>query len=376
VVGGVAGGVARTLGIDPILIRVAFVVLTIFGGSGILLYLAGWLFIPEDGHEVSTGERFFRDSNALAIVAVALIAVLVVGPALAWGWWGGGPQFGGVLLLVLVVIGIVALVRHSDRAAAETSNPTSRPIGQPTGHPTLPLPAAPVTAYPSAPPPPPAPPREKSVLGRLTVGAALLVSGILIALDLGNVMDVRPVTVIASALGVVAVGLLIGTMLGRSRGLIFLGVALVLVLVPVAAIPDGLHMRDGVGDRNYRPTTWSDVQPDYELGVGSMTIDLRRVDVVGQQSIDVSVGVGEVIVLLPPDVPVDVSAEVGAGVIDFPRTPQQGGMSVDKTWSRDGDSTGSLNLHLDTGLGSISVMEKPLISAPVKQTHPTPQETQ
>ena len=52
VIGGVSGGIARTLGIDPILVRVAFVILTIFGGSGIVLYLAGWLFIPEDGrHE-------------------------------------------------------------------------------------------------------------------------------------------------------------------------------------------------------------------------------------------------------------------------------------------------------------------------------------
>jgi hypothetical protein len=80
--------------------------------------------------------------------------------------------------------------------------------------------------------------------------------------------------------------------------------------------------------------------------------------------------------LLPPGVPVDVSAEVGAGVIDFPRTQQQGGMSVHKFWSRDGSSTGSLNLHLDAGLGSINVMEKPISSAPLKQPHPTPLETQ
>ena len=51
--GGVAAGIARSLRIDPILVRVAFVVLTIFGGSGLLLYLAGWLFIPR-GRDATT----------------------------------------------------------------------------------------------------------------------------------------------------------------------------------------------------------------------------------------------------------------------------------------------------------------------------------
>ena len=45
---GVAGGLARHLDVDPVLLRVAFVVLVFFGGSGILLYVAGWLLLPED----------------------------------------------------------------------------------------------------------------------------------------------------------------------------------------------------------------------------------------------------------------------------------------------------------------------------------------
>lgn len=49
VVAGVAAGLARYLGVDVMIIRLAFVVLTIFGGAGIALYLAGLLLIPEDG---------------------------------------------------------------------------------------------------------------------------------------------------------------------------------------------------------------------------------------------------------------------------------------------------------------------------------------
>jgi phage shock protein PspC (stress-responsive transcriptional regulator) len=52
-VAGVAAGLARYLGVDVMIIRLAFVVLTIVGGSGIPLYLAGLLLIPEEGSEVS-----------------------------------------------------------------------------------------------------------------------------------------------------------------------------------------------------------------------------------------------------------------------------------------------------------------------------------
>jgi phage shock protein PspC (stress-responsive transcriptional regulator) len=49
VVAGVAAGLARYLGVDVMIIRLAFVVLTVFGGAGVALYLAGLLLIPEEG---------------------------------------------------------------------------------------------------------------------------------------------------------------------------------------------------------------------------------------------------------------------------------------------------------------------------------------
>ena len=48
VVSGLCGGLGRHFAIDPIVIRVAFVVLTLAGGTGILLYLVGWALIPDD----------------------------------------------------------------------------------------------------------------------------------------------------------------------------------------------------------------------------------------------------------------------------------------------------------------------------------------
>ena len=52
-VAGVAGGLARYFGVDAVIIRIAFVVLTFFGGVGIVIYLAGLLLIPDEGSDES-----------------------------------------------------------------------------------------------------------------------------------------------------------------------------------------------------------------------------------------------------------------------------------------------------------------------------------
>ena len=46
--GGVAAGLGEYLTIDPIVVRVLFVVSVIFSGIGILLYLIMWIVIPEE----------------------------------------------------------------------------------------------------------------------------------------------------------------------------------------------------------------------------------------------------------------------------------------------------------------------------------------
>ena len=50
---GVAAGLAEYFGVDVTIVRVAFVVLTVVGGAGIPLYLAGLLLIPEEGSDQS-----------------------------------------------------------------------------------------------------------------------------------------------------------------------------------------------------------------------------------------------------------------------------------------------------------------------------------
>ena len=48
-IAGVAGGLAAYFGIDPVYIRVGLVVLSFLNGIGLILYLALWLIVPNEG---------------------------------------------------------------------------------------------------------------------------------------------------------------------------------------------------------------------------------------------------------------------------------------------------------------------------------------
>ena len=55
-IAGVCGGVGEYLGIDPTLIRLALLLLAIWGGGGVLAYLIAWIVIPEEPLEETETE--------------------------------------------------------------------------------------------------------------------------------------------------------------------------------------------------------------------------------------------------------------------------------------------------------------------------------
>ena len=61
---GVAGGLAEYFGMDVTIVRVAFVVLTVVGGAGIPLYLAGLLLMPEEGSGQSIAGSFIASRQS------------------------------------------------------------------------------------------------------------------------------------------------------------------------------------------------------------------------------------------------------------------------------------------------------------------------
>jgi phage shock protein PspC (stress-responsive transcriptional regulator) len=80
---GVCGGLARTFGIHPAFYRVGFVVLTLIGGAGILIYLAAALVIPDEDKQDSIAAEILRDARdrpwplvGLGLVATAGVVLL------------------------------------------------------------------------------------------------------------------------------------------------------------------------------------------------------------------------------------------------------------------------------------------------------------
>ena len=55
--GGVAAGLADYFDVDPVLVRVGFVVLAFVGGLAVPLYLAGWALIPDEDTDTSIAEE-------------------------------------------------------------------------------------------------------------------------------------------------------------------------------------------------------------------------------------------------------------------------------------------------------------------------------
>ncbi len=60
--GGIAAGIASYFDLDPNVIRFIFVVLTIFGGSGILLYIILWIILPSSKQSSAGGTETLKEN--------------------------------------------------------------------------------------------------------------------------------------------------------------------------------------------------------------------------------------------------------------------------------------------------------------------------
>ncbi len=63
-IAGVAAGIAEYLDADVTIVRIVIAVLTVFGGAGLALYIAGWLLMPEEGSDRSIANRLTRTGRA------------------------------------------------------------------------------------------------------------------------------------------------------------------------------------------------------------------------------------------------------------------------------------------------------------------------
>jgi len=217
--------------------------------------------------------------------------------------------------------------------------------------------------------PPPAPERQDSVLSRVTIGVLLVIVGLLWTLRLAGAVTIATGQIIAAALLVVGVGLLVGAVRGRGRGLIWLGVIL-LPFVLLAQVPSGGWMSgvpvfttDGaaVGELRLTPTEIDEVQPRYELGAGSMRLDLTELPFDGEElALELAVGVGQIQVIVPDDVDVTAEGSVGIGEVQlFERSAGGLGVGDVRVTVDTEDPRGTVDLDLSAGLGEIRLERAP-----------------
>lgn len=161
----------------------------------------------------------------------------------------------------------------------------------------------------------------------------------------------------ALALTIIGAGLLIGTWFGRSRGLIVMGLLAALLTAGATA---GDQWQDGPHGVNIRttPTSLNAMPESGRFSSGTVRYDLSALDFTGvSRTLDVSLGAGQITVIVPPDVDVRVTGSVGVGQLDlFGR--HTGGLGNDETVTdlgADGVGGGSLDLHLQTGVGHVEV---------------------
>jgi phage shock protein PspC (stress-responsive transcriptional regulator) len=405
VIAGVAGGFARWLGIDPVIVRVILVVLAIFGGSGLVLYVIGWLFIPDEGAPESEAQRFIGQSQrpgstartVLIVVGVVVAVILfanIVG--FAFGDWGG---FGAFLLLIAVGALVLYLATRTNgegpQVGATPASPVTPPAGgsaaAPGGPPTytqgMTTPAAPAgaevapapTAYayggsgsypgytPYTPTPvPPNPPRPRSYLGLATLSLTVVVTGLLVSLEILGLVDFAPVVIPAVALAILGAGILVGAWMGRARWLLWFAIPTLFVTMIASYVPadfDGSFrptITAGVGEQFNTPRTVLAASEPYELGIGSLQLDLtalRIPDGVTTVPVTATVGLGELVVVVPDDVRVIVDADAQLGELRIDGVDRIN----DPSPSFEGELPGGpatgpiLDLTLHTNVGAVEV---------------------
>ncbi|QYN35011.1 PspC domain-containing protein [Pseudonocardia sp. DSM 110487] len=380
-VAGVAAGIARRYDIDPVLVRVGFVVAA-FSGIGAALYIAGWILLPAAPADPAA-PRPTRPRTWL-VVALAIGAAVTMGSVFG----GNGPDW---ILPLLVVAGLLYLLHRSrgDRGARAAEAPTvAAPMAapgpsllkEPTGaagstEPPVNPPAwDPLGAAPFAwdlPEPSPAqaePPPRRLPVTPVTLGLALIVgSAAAVIMMLGGMLTLANLAVLCGVvLTVLGAGLVLGAFLRTGRGLIPFALLLSALTWAIVAAPVDRWEGDGYGELVAAPTTEAALQKSYERGAGEIDLDLRNLDLSvppdGNTSpvrTRISMGAGDVTVRVPPTADVTLTAAAGFGDVRFGGLEDDGPdahVQVIDDLGTDGVRSGRpLVLDIDAGLADVEV---------------------
>ena len=251
---GVCGGLGRYFDLAPAVFRLGFVVLTLLGGAGLLVYIAAVLVMPKEGEDSSLAEDVLkkRREHPARLVALGLIAVAILSLLARADTW---PSAGAAWFLV-VAAGLVLLWTST---------------------------------------------RRRGVLVAITTFLAVIV-------------------------------------------------AIVVAAVSVAFAWFDVSFDDGVGDHTETPAAITDIPSKYELGIGSLHVDLTRLSTTKPVDVDAHVGIGELKIVVPSTATVALTTHVKAGDIDALGTHDDGRNATVHT------GNGVMRINAEVGAGHIEVV--------------------
>jgi phage shock protein PspC (stress-responsive transcriptional regulator) len=403
---GVCAGLGRQCDMDPVIFRITLAVLSATGGIGLIFYGFAWLVVPygdEDENEVRKLLTGRVDGQALTAVLFALVGCGVFLTLL---------NNGGVLAFAVVLSLLLAGAGYWSR---NRGAPDPDPLSAQAVADAPPEAQAPpvATPYPSWWRDPivkdgthvggtgylwgPRDSRDRDIAAAVNIGLGTNWSR---RDDIGARRPYRPkprgprwiggwvflLALLAGALGtnatwedhslgtslqtglscallVIGLGIAVSAFLGRTgAGSLFLAIITAGMLAASAAVPKDISTR--WIERNWRPAAVADVQPQYELGTGVGTLDLTRVRFGEDRTVTTraDVGVGRLEVIVPEDVTVRLSMDVGMGDIQLPGDDKQ---DVDVAPGKHKELTlrpttgtknaGTLDLSLSVGVGQAEV---------------------
>lgn len=203
----------------------------------------------------------------------------------------------------------------------------------------------------------PEPPRRPYALGLL-----LIAGGVVWTLSLLGV-DLRWGLILPVALIVIGALLLLDRQ-GRSGGLVGLGI--VVLVASLLVVPFSIIGGDDIGGRQVVVTDVDELVNDQRLGIGSLVLDLRDLDLDDGEVVPVSasVGIGELRVRVPEGVRVSGDARVGIGAVDG-TDGSRGGFGVDTALedihevlggdAATGADSPMLEFDLQVGMGQVAI---------------------
>jgi len=363
VLGGVAAGIAEHFSIDPVLVRLGFVVTAFLGGTGVFAYLVAWIAIPNGPAPIEPLPR--RDHRQLLGYGLVALGLAVLAGPLGLDW--NGAAFWPIALIA--VGGAVLWLRTRDsqdgmptEEIVDPAPPPSPP--SPPAAPSMTLaPAGSVEAaeHPARPRRArraPKLPRQRSHLTAITLSALLAVVGGAWLFDLAGLIAVDVGEMFAIALAVVGAGLVASAWFGRARGLIVSGILLSLIVGAFGVID--VPLRGGLGDTTYRARSVTDIETTYEMAFGRLTVDVGDVDFSGhRRALTATLGVGKLAVIVPDDVRVVVDGHAGVGSVNAFDRRSADCCPVDVSTVRTGDlGGGTLRLTVEVGVGDVEIKTK------------------